>query len=88
MSEIDHFECQGLLGSLSEYIDGNLSQDICQEIESHLAECPDCRVVVDTLRKTVYLYRESAADSAEVPGGVRERLFRTLKLEDYLANRK
>ncbi len=84
MSETDHFECMGLLGSLSEYIDGSLSQEICQEIESHLAECADCRVVVDTLRKTIYLYHESAAESAEVPGVVRERLFRTLKLEDYL----
>ncbi len=83
MSEGKHFHCQALLGSLCDYIDGCLSDELCQEIERHLDECEDCRIVVDTLHKTIYLYQKSA-EEAEVPGEVRERLYRALNIEDYL----
>jgi len=84
MSAHDHSVCRSLLGSLSEYVDGTLSEELCEEIELHIADCQDCHIVVDTLRKTISLYHESAAESGEVPGIVRERLFRILNLDDYL----
>jgi hypothetical protein len=84
MIEHDHSKCRALLGSLSDYIDGSLSEDLCEEIDRHVSECQDCHVVVDTLRKTVSLYHESAAETVEVPGLVRERLFRVLNLDEYL----
>ncbi len=84
MSEHDHSKCRSLLGSLSDYVDGTLGAELCEEIERHVAECQNCHVVVDTLRKTISLYHESAAESGEAPGVVRERLFRTLNLDDYL----
>jgi len=84
MSEHDHSKCRSLLGSLSDYVDGTLSEELCEEIERHVAECQDCRVVADTLRKTIALYHESAVETGEVPGVVRERLFRTLNLDDYI----
>jgi anti-sigma factor RsiW len=83
MSEHDHSKCRALLGCLSEYVDGTLGEDLCEEFERHMSECENCRVVVDTLRKTVSLYHTTAADPAECPGPVRERLFRTLNLEDF-----
>lgn len=84
MSKNDHSKCRSLLGSLSDYVDGTLGEELCEEIERHVAECQDCTVVVDTLRKTISLYHDSAAEAGEVPGVVRERLYRTLNLEDYL----
>jgi anti-sigma factor RsiW len=84
MTSFDHSKCQTLLGSLSEYVDGTLSEELCEEIDRHIAECQNCHIVVDTLRKTISLYHESAAATGEVPGVVRERLFRTLNLDDYL----
>ncbi|MBI4732911.1 MAG: zf-HC2 domain-containing protein [Chloroflexi bacterium] len=84
MSKHEHTRCKDLLGSLSDYVDGALSESLCQEIEAHVAECSNCRIVVDTLRKTVTLYHTTAGETAEVPAQVRERLFRTLNLEDYL----
>ena len=77
-------DCMHLLGSISDYVDGKLDETLCRELEQHLAECPDCRVVVDTTRKTVYLYHESSAEPAQVPEDVRQRLFKCLNLEDYL----
>jgi hypothetical protein len=40
--------------------------------------------VVDTLRKTISLYHQSAAEAGEVPALVKERLFRVLNLDDYI----
>lgn len=79
----DHGRCRQLLGSLSEYIDGELDEALCVEIETHMADCENCRVVVDTLRKTVLLYH--ALPEEELPEAVEQRLFRRLKLDDFLA---
>jgi len=84
MSEVDRPTCRSLLGLLSDYVDGELSEELCQEIESHTTECQNCRVVVDTLRKTISLYHETAAESAEIPVEIRTKLYKTLNLEDLL----
>lgn len=77
--EDDHGRCGELLEQLSDYIDGELDASLCVELEAHLAECPDCRVMVDTVRKTVTLYRAQAP--AELPVDVEDRLFKVLDLE-------
>jgi anti-sigma factor (TIGR02949 family) len=84
MSQHQHTQsCQDLLGSLSDYVDGNLKDELCREIERHVAECEDCRVVVDTMKKTIYLYHATAAESG-MPQDVRERLYQRLDLDDFL----
>ena len=75
--------CKSLLGSLSDYVDGDAQDEICREIERHLSDCEDCRVVVDTLKKTVYLYRSNV--ETDLPEDVRKRLFMKLSLDDLLA---
>jgi len=77
---MDKHECQHLLGQLSDYVDGELEQAMCEEIERHLAGCQNCRIVVDTLSKTVRLYHTHGQDL--VPGDVQERLFKVLNLEN------
>ena len=84
---MEHENCRHLLGSLSDYVDGTLQEEICAEIERHLAGCDNCRVVVDTLHKTISLYRASAARST-APVEIRERLFQRLNLEDFLDGEK
>jgi anti-sigma factor (TIGR02949 family) len=76
-------ECHHLLSRLSEYVDGTLEEQLCAALERHLEDCEDCRIVVDTLNRTVYLYHQAAA-KADVPEDVRQRLFRRLKLDEYL----
>lgn len=80
---MDHKTCHQLLDSLSEYIDGALGEQLCQEIERHLADCVNCRIVVDSLRKTIYLYHVTTEPPA-VPDDVRQRLFTRLDLGDFL----
>ncbi|MEZ0396102.1 MAG: zf-HC2 domain-containing protein [Anaerolineales bacterium] len=83
MTEHEHAKCRELLGFLSDYVDGTLGEQLCQEIERHMRECQNCRVVVDTLRKTISLYHETAGP-ADLPNGVRQRLYRTLNLDEFL----
>ena len=80
---MDHKQCQNLLGSLSDYIDGSLEAELCADLERHLSECEDCRIVVDSLHKTINLYQTTSRE-IQVPDEVRERLFRSLNLDDYL----
>ena len=81
---MEHSEsCHELLGSLCDYIDGDLSQELCAELEQHIAGCDNCRIVVDTLRKTIYLYQVTNP-CPDVPGEVRERLFETLQLDEFI----
>lgn len=78
-----HEECRKLLNSLSDYVDGDLQQDLCDEIELHMKDCENCRIVIDTLSKTVSLYQTSS-EAAVVPDEVRQRLFHRLDLDEFL----
>jgi anti-sigma factor (TIGR02949 family) len=81
---MDHKEsCRNLLSSLSDYVDGTLGEQLCDDIERHLASCDDCRIVVDTLRKTIYLVHATSKPEP-VPAEVRTRLFHRLDLDEYL----
>lgn len=77
-------DCNKLLGEMSEYIDGVLREELCREIEKHLAECENCRVVVDTMKKTIYLVHASEDPNLPAPQDVRARLFKRLSLEEFL----
>lgn len=83
MSEHTHTNCANLLGSLSEYIDGDLSAELCREIEKHLAGCDNCRVVLNTTRRTIDLVH-APVEKPDLPEDVRERLFKRLNLDNYL----
>ena len=83
----DHTECHHLLISLSDYFDGTLEEELCEELKKHLAECPDCRVVVNTTQKTIELYHQ-AADEVSCPDDVRGRLFRRLELGQFIRPQK
>ena len=79
---MEHSNCKYLLGSLSEYIDGELGSALCSEIEQHLEGCENCRIVVDSLRKTVYLYKTTSGPTG-MPTDVRERLYKRLDLNEF-----
>jgi anti-sigma factor RsiW len=42
---------------LSEYVDGELSQEICEEIQRHMEGCDPCVAFAKTLKKTADLCR-------------------------------
>lgn len=74
--------CRRYLASLGDYIEGTLNEDLCDELEAHMAVCEDCRIVVNTLARTIMLYRQMP--SPELPNAVKERLFAVLDLTPYI----
>lgn len=84
---MEHPNCRHLLGSLSGFVDGSLEDELCAEIQRHMEGCENCRIVVDSLRKTIYLYQE-LKEPAIVPEDVRQRLYRRLDLDSFLENRE
>jgi anti-sigma factor (TIGR02949 family) len=86
MTDHAHTNCEELLGSLSAYIDGDLGPELCLELEKHLAGCDNCRVVLNTTRRTIDLVH-APVEKLDVPEDVRERLFKRLNLDDYLSQK-
>jgi len=78
-----HEDCRQLLDSLSGYHDGEIPQALCDEIEEHMKNCDNCRIVVDTLGKTISLY-QTTSEEITVPDDVRQRLFHRLDLDEFL----
>jgi anti-sigma factor RsiW len=75
--------CREFFNQLFDYIDGELAASLCAELEQHLADCPNCRIVVDTTRKTVSLYRRFG--SAELPLGLSQRLQQAIEQAGFLS---
>jgi predicted anti-sigma-YlaC factor YlaD len=61
-----------------------LAVELCAELEAHLAQCENCQIVLDTLRKTIYLVHRLPDSEQALPYDVERRLFATLSLEEYL----
>lgn len=76
--------CHELLNSLSDYVDGTLGEELCTELERHLSDCENCKIVIDTLKKTIYLYKVSA-ESPEIPDDILQRLYHRLDLDEFLS---
>lgn len=51
-------DCETVFALLSEYLDQELPSSDCEELERHIAGCPDCVKFVDSLRKSVRLGRQ------------------------------
>ncbi len=66
-------KCAEYLQELSDYIDGELDPQLCAEIERHVGECVNCKLMFDSLKMTVKLCRESG-QCEELPKEFAERL--------------
>lgn len=72
--------CRELVAQLNDYLDGELPADLCAELERHLADCPDCRVVLDTLGQTVrILHHLDEAPPPALPAELESRLLARLR---------
>lgn len=78
----EHGKCSEYCHMLSDFIDGELSEEFCTLLEAHLQECENCRIVLNTLKKTVEIYHETE-EPVKMPGGMKERLFTSLSLTEY-----
>ena len=81
---MEHSNCSDLLKSIGDYLDGDLQPELCIQLEEHIRGCEKCRIVVDTVRKTISLYHEDAVHES-MPEELKAHLFRELDLQDYIS---
>lgn len=48
-------QCPDVLNSFSRHIEGDMKPQMCAELEAHLAGCPRCQGMCDSLRRTLSL---------------------------------
>ena len=72
--------CPDVLNLFSRHLEGEISSDVCAEMEAHLAKCPRCTARCDSLQKTLFLCKSSPAPAVPAPvqRSVREALRRFL----------
>ena len=68
--------CRSIVKELSNYLDESLDITLKDSIEQHLTNCEDCRIVVDTTKKTIQIYCNS--EPAPLPEDTRSRLHEAL----------
>jgi anti-sigma factor RsiW len=75
----DDLQCVELVDSLSDYLDGAVSEGQRRRVEQHLETCEGCRAALDQFQTVIRLAsRLTAADMAHIDAGVRDRLIATL----------
>jgi predicted anti-sigma-YlaC factor YlaD len=74
-------DCKAVLSNLSDYVDGDVSEELRAALEDHVAKCRRCRVVFDTTRKALKIVLD--VEPFEVPLAVSARLY--ARLEKVLA---
>jgi anti-sigma factor (TIGR02949 family) len=69
--------CKDFLKEISEFLDDATDPSTKQELERHMAECPNCFVVFDTCKQTVRVFK--GTDAREIPASISGRLMGALK---------
>jgi anti-sigma factor (TIGR02949 family) len=49
----DRSSCIELFARLSEYMDGELPENVCAEFDGHFENCPRCIRFIDSMRRAV-----------------------------------
>jgi anti-sigma factor RsiW len=74
-------ECDELLGVLSEYLEGELTEELRREVILHAQTCIHCAQLLNTLRRLVaYCQTEP---TCEMPTQVRRELWLAIRHELY-----
>jgi predicted anti-sigma-YlaC factor YlaD len=58
-------DCEEVLDNLRDYLDDEARAELKRAIEEHLRHCHGCQVEIDTIHKTIKLYRNDRV--TEVP---------------------
>jgi anti-sigma factor RsiW len=57
--------CEEFFAEFADYLEGQVSPEVRQELELHLSQCHACHVLYDSSRKTIKIVSES--NSFELP---------------------
>ena len=70
--------CEEVLREISNYLDEGLTSELRAQVQEHLRICRNCKVLVNTTRKTLTLVADHLVTA--LPQGVSERLIERLSI--------
>jgi predicted anti-sigma-YlaC factor YlaD len=71
-------KCKEVFRHICDNLDADLDSPQCRGIKKHLDRCPSCTAYLDSLKKTVSLYREYP--EPRLPKKTHHKLIATLKV--------
>lgn len=72
-------ECKSVLQHICENLDADLNSQKCREIKAHINKCKNCTAYLDSLKKTIFLYRTYPVPTLSVK--TEKKLFAAISLE-------
>ena len=75
--------CRKLLSELSNYLDNEIEPQVREELERHIAKCPNCWVIFDSTRKTIQFYQ--GCEPYPIPEHLRHKLQEALRKQHELS---
>ena len=71
-------KCKPFMDQLCDALGEDLDSPLCRELREHLDGCPDCSLQIDTVKRTIEIYRSMPGE--HVPSDVQNRLLARLNL--------
>jgi predicted anti-sigma-YlaC factor YlaD len=71
-------KCKGVYHYICENLDADVNSPKCREIKRHLDSCPDCSAYLDSLKKTILLYKRQSGPS--VPMQTHRHLHKAIQI--------
>lgn len=72
-------KCKEAYFRICENLDADPNSAKCRQVLKHLESCPDCSAFLDSVKKTISLYR--AEPAPHMPAGAHKRLVKAIDLE-------
>jgi anti-sigma factor RsiW len=69
--------CKEFLQELNDYLDETGDLELRRRIESHITQCPNCFVILDTTKKTIQVYKGVSPQT--LPQDVHARLLKAVE---------
>lgn len=71
-------KCKSVYKHICENLDIDINSAKCRAIKKHLASCPDCSAYLDSLKKTILLYKHEPGP--RVPLSAHKRLVKVIDI--------
>jgi hypothetical protein len=69
--------CKQFLQELNDYLDPAVDEALKKRLQTHVSECPNCFVIVDTTKRTLQVYK--GVEPQSIPEDVQTRLWTALE---------
>jgi len=69
--------CTKIILEVSNYLDNEMDAALRQELEEHMGCCPECRIIIDTTRQTIQVYR--GCEPYPLPQSLHNRLQQAIR---------